>query len=218
MDEILADLSALEATAEAELRRWSEEEQQAKEKQREAGESKRRAADQLRLIRRAMARYTALVGGSSEMASLPEAGAVVSPSGERPIGMGHEKPPWVLDRVFDRFLAPEKDAETGEPVYDVRVVSGEGNYRARALSAAQVYGPEIREIALARAIYHTGETNATDVTSARSSLGALVRYGDDWVRKDGWLVYRGGELEPDKEMITMLVNERQLNPPKSSDI
>ena len=50
--------------------------------------------------------------------------------------------------------------------------------------------------ALAAAIYATGDTKAADATSVRASLGALVRYGNDWRRENGWLVYQHNDLQP----------------------
>ena len=98
------------------------------------------------------------------------------------------------------------DGATGEPVYDVRAVAGLGTIRERAYAAASVYGRRLREVSLAQAIFETGETAAPDAKSARWSLGSLVRYGDEWVRCRGWLVYKG-TLTPNKEMIREMYEE-----------
>ena len=104
------------------------------------------------------------------------------------------------------FLSPAKDAVTEEPIYDVRVVAGKRNNRARAYAAAKVYGRELREVSLAAVIFETGETKAADAASVRSSLGVLVRYGDEWRRLHGRISY-SGELTPDYAMVRLLMDE-----------
>ena len=186
----------------------SEGEWGAAEDERKAAEKRGRFAECLRVVRKAKAELQASVEaealGSGFGSSEP--GRSV---GERPLGMGHEGPPWIFHPVFSKFLPPEKDEEMKEPVYDPRVVSGKRNYRQRALAAARVYGPELREPALADAIFRTGETNAGDASSARASLGGLTRYGQEWTRKHGWLIYAGEGLAPDQAMIILLAEERR---------
>ena len=191
----------------------SEQEREAAEEERQAAEKRQRSTKVLQVLRWATAELQAL----AEADVLPEAGALGSgfgssvaerSVGERPLGMGHEGPPWIFHPVFSKFLPPEKDEEMKEPVYDPRVVSGKRNYRQRALAAARVYGPELREPALADAIFRTGETNAGDASSARASLGGLTRYGQEWTRKHGWLIYAGEGLAPDQAMILLLSRER----------
>ncbi len=95
----------------------------------------------------------------------------------------------------------------GDPIYDVSVVSGLPNSRERALAAARVYGYRLRELSLAEAIFRTGETNASSPQSIRGSLGGLVKYGGDWKRERGWLVYCGDELEADWDTLERLGRE-----------
>ena len=102
---------------------------------------------------------------------------------------------------------PDVDEETGDLSYDVRVVSGKGNTRERARAAARVYGYRLKESSLAQAIFRTGETRAASPESIRGSLGGLVRYGGDWRRDRGWLVYCGDELEPDWDTLRELACE-----------
>ena len=104
-------------------------------------------------------------------------------------------------------LPPDRDGENDEPIYLVSVVSGKRNSRERAFAAARVYGPELREISLAYAIFQTGETRAADAASVRGSLGGLVKYGADWRRERGWLIYQGAGLKPDMVTIFRLTRE-----------
>lgn len=231
MDNIFSHLEFLETTAIARVEQWSEEERQSKElqqqeKQREqqAREQKRAALEDLWVIREAKAEVAALGGGGGEVAVSPEGvvdAAVAeverAPDAEREVGTGHDGPPWVFNRPFFRFLRPRKDPQTGEPLYDFKAVSG-SSYRERAFHAARVYGPELRESSLAEAIYATGETNANDPTSVRTSLGSLVRYGDQWTREKGWLVYRGDDLVPNTDLIKALAEERRANKFETDDI
>ena len=106
------------------------------------------------------------------------------------------------------YFTPDKDDETKEPIYDVGVVSGLRNGRERAFAAARVYGPILRERALADTIFLTGETRAADAVSVRGSLGGLVKYGADWKRERGSLIYQGEELRPDWETIRRLSEAR----------
>ena len=218
MDGIFANLQVLEAAAISRVDRWSEKEQQSKEQHRLAGEEKRLAMKDLQVIRQTMAEMPESRGGDGESADSPQAIAVAaSADAARQVGMGHEGPPWVFNRPFFRFLPPTKDPATGEPVYDSALVREKRSNRQRAYAVARVHGPEVRESSLAEAIYATGETNAADATSVRSSLGALVRYGNDWRRESGWLVYRHDDLEPDMEMIKRLVEQRKSSGPESDD-
>ena len=112
----------------------------------------------------------------------------------------------IRGRDFWRRI-PDVDEETGDPIYDMRVVSGKGNSRERARAAARVYGYRLKESSLADAIFRTGETRAADPASIRGSLGGLVRYGGDWRRDRGFLVYCGDELEPDWDTLRELACE-----------
>lgn len=104
-----------------------------------------------------------------------------------------------------KFYEPD-DKEN--PEYDVRVLVGKRTNRERAMAVARVYGKRLRESSLADVILRTGDTAAVDVASIRGSLGGLVRYGGEWKRERGWLVYRGTSLEPDKPWILQLTEER----------
>lgn len=122
------------------------------------------------------------------------------------------QPGTIISQVLGPYfwaLPPEKDEETGEPIYDVRVVAGKRTSRERAYAAARVYGGDLRERALAEAIYRTGETQASSAASIRGSLGGLVKHGSDWRRERGQLIYQGGELKPDKDTILSLMGERE---------
>lgn len=114
------------------------------------------------------------------------------------------------------YVVPDKDEETKEPKYEVSVVSGLRNSRERAFAAARVYGPELRERALARAIFLTGETGAADEKSVRGSLGGLVKYGTDWRRERGTLIYKGKELKPDWETMRRLLGAVKEQRPQGS--
>ena len=111
--------------------------------------------------------------------------------------------------LLPEYFSPDKDEETREPIYDVGVVSGLRNSRERALAAARVYGPNLRERALAKAIFLTGETRAADAASVRGSLGGLVKYGAEWRRERGSLIYEGKDLKPDWETIRRLSAARK---------
>ena len=111
------------------------------------------------------------------------------------------------------YLTPDHDEETGVPIYQPCVVSGQPTNRLRAFAAARVYGKTLRIKSLADSIYRTGETRATNSASVKSSLSGLIRYGRDWQRKDGgWLEYVGEGLSPNREMIIRLAGERQGQP------
>ena len=104
-----------------------------------------------------------------------------------------------------RFFEPD---EKDKPDYDVRVAAGKRSNRDRAMAVARVYGRRLRESSLADVIWRTGDTAAVDAASIRGALGGLVRYGADWTRERGWLVYRGASLEPDEPWILQLTEER----------
>ena len=168
---------------------------QAKDKKREAAEKERQLAEQLRVVREAKAAAQELHGGGGY------------PGGEGTVV--RSSPTEITDPSDEDygFLWAALDAETGEPIYDVRVVSGYNTHRERARAAAQVYGRELREKSLAEAIFATGETSAPDGASARSSLGSVVRYGHEWTRLNGWLHYLG-DLTCNEEMVRLLTEER----------
>ncbi len=150
-----------------------------------------------------------LVGDETEKASFPLADSQV---GMTAFDLPAFEPGAVVSAILGKdFWAfkPDVDEETGEPIYDARVVSGKRNSRERALAAARVYGFSLREQALAEAIFRTEETNAASAESIRGSLGGLVRHGDDWRRDRGQLVYQGDDLQPDREMIMSLARERE---------
>ena len=117
----------------------------------------------------------------------------------------------------DDYLVPEYDQNTHEPVYDPRVVAGKRTYRERAFAAARVYGMELREAALATAIFETGDTKAAGAPTVRSSLGSLVRYGHEWVRIKGSLYYLGDSLTPYEEMVRLLYTERTVTSDQTED-
>ena len=105
---------------------------------------------------------------------------------------------------FQFFEPDDKD----NPDYDVRVAAGQRTNRERAMAVARVYGKHLKESSLADVILRTGDAAAVDVAAIRGSLGGLVRYGGEWKRERGWLVYRGASLEPDKPWILQLTEER----------
>ena len=176
---------------------------------RKAQEEKRQMEDnlwligeQLLVVREAKAKAAAVAGA----VGIPSAEVLFVPSLPREI---------VDPSDHDYgFLRPAVDPGSGDPIYDPRAVSGYNTMRERARAAACVYGRNLREGALARAIFDTGETSANDSAGARSSLGTLVRYGEEWTRLRGWLYYVG-TLERNEAMIRELAQEtpEELNPP-----
>ena len=156
----------------------------------ELSEEYRLQGERLALVRRALV----------EARALAERGVVGGGLGGEGIG------PSDLEPESEVFLVPETDQATGEVIYAVRVVEGFGTIREKAYAAARVYGRRLREVSLAKAIFETGETAAPDAKSARWSLGSLVRYGDEWVRRNGYLVYRG-TLTPNWEIIREMYEE-----------
>ena len=171
-----------------------------------AAEKRWQYAEGHRIVRGALAQLQALWDAEAFTESDVMARGFEVSRVEMPVGMGHDRAPWEFHPVYSKFLPPELDGH-GEPEYDQRVVSKKRTYRQRALSAARVYGPEIREKSLADAIFRTGETGASSPAAARASLSGLTKYGEEWTRKAGWLIYTG-DLEPDRAMIRLLVNER----------
>ena len=109
-----------------------------------------------------------------------------------------------LDHQRDEFLTPAVDPETGEPIYDSVVVAGKKTLRLRAYAAARVYGPYLRSLALATAIFATGETNASSPESVRASLRGLVKYRPGWWERESGAFRYLRELVPDVEMISYL--------------
>ncbi len=138
--------------------------------------------------------------------ALAEARALAEP-GVQGGGLGGEGI-WAagVEPASNGFMVPDTDDAIREPIYDVRVVRGFGTIRERAYAAATVYGRRLREVALAKTIFETGETSAPDAKSARWSLGSLTRYGDEWIRDKGWLVYQG-QLTPNVELIREMYEE-----------
>ena len=179
-----------------------------------AGGERRWYAVQLEIIRQLKVEVAELGGAAGEVLVTPEVGGVGNPGVDDRVA---ERLAWrkaLFDDDFEsrKYFTPDHDKETRGPVYDLRVLVGKRDNRERALSAAQVYGRRLREAALADAIFRTGETGSIDAASVRGSLGGLVRYGSDWKRERGWLVYLRETLEPDQETILQLNwerNERQ---------
>ena len=189
---------------------FAEKEAQHAAKESRAGGKKRWFAAQREIIRQIIVEVEESGGAAVEVLVTPDGGAVGSVAVDDRVA---ERRAWrnaIFGEDFEslRYLTPDDDKETSEPVYDLRVLVGKRNNRERALSAAQVYGRRLREAALADAIFRTGETGSIDAASVRGSLGGLVRYGRDWKRERGWLVYQGETLEPDQETILQLARER----------
>ena len=154
------------------------------EKKRAAGEMEGQYTEQLRILRKARAEAQALHGG----------GGIPGREGT----VGRSFPTEIVDPSDEdyRFLWAASD----------RVVSGYKTTRERAHAAAQVYGHQLREKSLADAIFATGETGASDGASARSSLGSVVRYGNEWSRLSGWLYFLG-DLTRNEKVIRLLTSE-----------
>ena len=203
MDELVAHLLELRAGFLDMKERGTEEELR-------GATTRRWAEQQLEIVDRAIVAAKAGWVGVGGTVSSGDEPAVVDPIAEETGGR----------RRFERrripgaeievpyFFEPDLDDVTGELVYDVRVLKGKKTNRARVMAAVRVYGPKLREVSLAKAIYATGETNAASPASVRSSLGGLVRYGGDWERENGFLHYRGDELPRNVDMIRTLINER----------
>ena len=187
----MVDLTTSLATLETELLELKRE---AKEEKRQAAERERQLGEQLRIIR-----------------SAREAARGLVTSSDTPVGSGAalRAVPTRITEPSDEdygFVWAAQDPQTGEPIYDVRVVSGYDSHRHRARAAARVYGRQLREGSLAAAIFETGGTSAVDVSSARSSLGSIVRYGQEWTRLNGWLYYQG-DLICDVDMVRSILGE-----------
>ena len=193
---------------------FAEKEAQHAAKESRAGEKRRWFAAQREIIRQIIVEVEESGGAAGEVLVSPEGGGVGSVAvDDRVAERRAELLAWrnaIFGDDFESLLyfTPDDDKETSEPVYDLRVLVGKRNNRERALSAARVYGRRLREAALADAIFRTGETGSIDAASVRGSLGGLVRYGRDWERERGWLVYQGETLEPDQETILQLARER----------
>ena len=130
-----------------------------------------------------------------------------SDGSEKPVGMGDDAGIHVPDQQAVGFMVPELHSETGEPIYDPRVVAGKRNFRLRAYAAARVYGPELQPMSLAYAIFATGETRAANAVNVRSALRGLIRYrAGSWALQDRWFHYLG-QLTPNVEMIDLLSEE-----------
>ena len=187
----MVDVTSSLATIETQL---LEQKRQAKEEKREAAERERSLDDQLQIIRAALEKARGLVATSD------------APGGS---GAARRAMPTRITDPSDEdygFLWAARDPENGEPMYDVRVVSGHNSHRERAHAAARVYGRQLRERSLADAIFASGDTGAVDASSARSSLGSIVRYGSEWIRQNGWLYYQG-DLTCDVDMVCLLLGE-----------
>lgn len=154
--------------------------------------------DSLAWVRRARA--------EAERLSSPavERGGVRSDSSEEPLGVSNDDDEGIPDNHRGGFMVPASDPETGEPIYDPRVVAGKRTLRLRAYAAARVYGPRLKPMALAIVIFATGETRAANAVNVRSALRGLIRYRKgSWESESGWFHYLG-ELTPDVEMIDLL--------------
>ena len=221
---LIMNLLETKALVVARMQQVGEDERRATERERRATEDGRRArADKSRAreesgwltellveVERSIANAKKIGGLDGETVVPAEGGEVAASSADDPVAARFAR----LDEIFGEdfrslmFLTPDNDEKTGEPKYPTEVVAGKGSNRNKALAAAQVYGRKLREPALAEAIFKTGETKAADAASVRASLGVLVRYGQEWERERGYLVYRGEHLEPDKVTILRLAAER----------
>ena len=172
-------------------------------------EEKRLLKERLALLRRTLAEAKRLSSSTDVVFSSTENRSRGNAGDEEPVGGGdaHVAGFGVPRDGVDGFLDSEQDPDTGEPIYDSRVVAGKRTMRRRAHAAARVYGPRLRVMSLAVSIFETGETEASGPASVRSSLGGLVRYGDDWTRERGWL-HCVPLVTPDVEMIRRLSDER----------
>lgn len=192
-----------------------EKDRQAQADQREAEERGRRAAAKREWIaeqRRILERLKAAMGITDDETD----GALLSPSGDEVV------PPTVDVPVYERGstisqlhgpdfwrFEPDVDETSGEPGYDVDSLRGKRNSRERAISAVRIYGYRLRESALADAIFRTGETNAASPASIRGSLSGLVKYGNDWRREHGYLIYQGPRFDPDWDKLRELSLKRR---------
>ena len=131
-----------------------------------------------------------------------EAERLSSPAAESGV-VGNDDDEGIPDNHRGSFMVPASDPETGEPIYDPRVVAGKRTLRLRAYAAARVYGPKLWPTSLAVAIFATGETRAANAVNIRSALRGLIRYRTGWWEmQDRWFHYLG-DLTPDVEMIDL---------------
>ena len=187
----MVDLMLILTSAEAEI---MEEQRKTQQEKRRAEEKGAEAQEKLRIVRVAKREASFSVGGKA-------------------VAVGEDSKALVVPRqIVDptdpdyKFLWPAWEPGSDDPIYDPRVVAGHKTNRERGYAAARVYGTSIREKSLAQAIFETGETSAKDASSARGSLGSLVKYGGEWTRLRGWLYYVD-DLEPNEEMIRRLADE-----------
>ena len=140
-----------------------------------------------------------------------------SDGSEKPVGVGDDSGIHVPDQQAAGFMVPELRPETGEPIYDPRVVAGKRTVRQRAYAAARVYGPRLKPMALAYAIFATGETRAANAVNIRSALRGLIRYRTgSWEVQDRWFHYLR-DLTPNVEMIDLLSAEAAAEPGQSGE-
>ena len=199
-------LRALDAALLERDRQVEEEQRQAAELERRAAGERRGIAEAREIVRQIMAEDGMSDAGAGEPQVPPGGGGVDSPGVGGPVYKRGD----TMRQMFGpnwQYCTPDRDGESDEPIYSVSVVSGKRNSRERAFAAARVYGPELREMSLAYAIFQTGETRAADAASVRGSLGGLVKYGADWRRERGWLIYQGAGLKPDMVTIFRLTRE-----------
>ncbi len=208
---LFAKLAELRTAVVEKQRKGTEKEREGAEKEREGAEEKRWAEASLVLIDQIIGKAERLMGGAGVADTLAGTGEGASSATEDAVSDLHawRESMFGGDLESMQYFTPEHDEETGAPVYDHRVVSGKRSNRLRAFAAARVYGRKLKTTSLAHAIFLTGETRAVDAASVKSSLGGLVRYGQDWRREDGgWLEYAGEGLSPNQEMILQLAGER----------
>ncbi len=215
---LIMDLLETKALVLARMRHVEQVERRAVEDERRAKADKIRARDEsvwltelLAGLERSIA-DAEMIGGLDDETIVPsEAGAVADSSVDDPVAARFAR----LDETFGEdfrsllFFTADKDEQTGVYQYDPSVVADKGSNRNKALAAARVFGRKIQERGLAEAIFKTGETKAADANSVRASLGVLVRYGQEWRRERGHLVYQGDHLEPDRVTILRLTAERE---------
>ena len=188
-----------------------EKQRKGADNERKGAEVKRWAEANLVLIDQITGEAERLLGGAGVADTLAGTGEGASSATKNALSDFHAWCEWVSggDSESMQYFTPEHDEETGAPVYDHRVVSDKRGNRLRAFAAARVYGRKLKTSSLAHAIFLTGETRAVDAASVKSSLGGLVRYGQDWRREDGgWLEYVGEGLSPNQEMVLQLAGER----------
>ena len=136
-----------------------------------------------------------------------ESGDVGNVGSEEQLAVSNDDDEGIPDNHRGSFMVPESHPETGEPIYDPRVVAGKRTLRLRAYAAARVYGPRLQPVSLAVAIFATGETRAANAINVRSALRGLIRYrAGSWELQDRWFHYLG-DLTPDEEMIDLLSEE-----------